>query len=97
MAAVPVRARYRRRRGRKAETSGLCFSIYHIVGRRAFDRKTMSKEYVYADARWTARFLRFRRYVPMSSDLPYALVSWSYVSRKTTFSSPEPHASSVVR
>ena len=39
----------------------------------------MSKEYVYADARGMARFLRFRRYVLMSSDLPYTLVSWSYV------------------
>ena len=57
----------------------------------------MPKEYVYADARGLAPFLGFRRCVLMSSDLPYALVSLSYVSRKTTFSSPEPHASSVVR
>ena len=55
----------------------------------------MSKEYVYANARWTAPFLRFRRYVQMSSDLPYALVSWSYVSRKTTFSSPDPQMDST--
>ena len=70
MATVPLSSPYRSK-----ETLGLCFSIYHIVGRRAFDRKTMSKEYVYANARWTAPFLGFRRCVPMSSDLPYALVS----------------------
>ena len=55
----------------------------------------MPKEYVYDDARGMAPILGFRRYVLMSSDLPYALVSWSYVSRKTTFSSPDPHIDST--
>ena len=55
----------------------------------------MTKEYVYVDARWMAPFLGSRRYVLMSSDLPYTLVSWSYVSRKTTFSSPDPHIDST--
>jgi len=29
----------------------LCFSLYRIVARSAFNRKTMSKECVYADSR----------------------------------------------
>ena len=56
----------------------------------------MSKEYVYTDARWGAPFLGFRRYVLISSDLMYALFSWSYVSRKTTFSSLDPHIDSTL-
>ena len=56
----------------------------------------MSKEYVYTDARWGAPFLGFRRYVLISSDLLYALFSWSYVSRKTTFSSLDPHIDSTL-
>ena len=55
----------------------------------------MPKEYVYDDARGVAPILGFRRYVLMSSDLPYDLVSLSYVSRKTTFSSPDPHIDST--
>ena len=55
----------------------------------------MPKEYVYDDARGMAPILGFRRYVLMSSDLLYALFSWSYVSRKTTFSSLDPHIDST--
>ena len=40
------------------EASGLCFSIYRIVDRRAFDRITMSKE-VYANSRQMYIFLVF--------------------------------------
>ena len=44
---------------------------------RAFDSKTMSKEYVYANMRRMSPFLRFRRLGTRSSDLPYTLTSWS--------------------
>ena len=55
----------------------------------------MPKEYVYDNARGVAPILGFCRYVLMSSDLLYDLVSWSYVYRNTTFSSPDPHIDST--
>ena len=55
---VLIRARYHRRRGRK-RPQFCVFSIYRIVDRRAFDRITMSKEYVYANSRQMYIFLVF--------------------------------------
>ena len=53
MAAVPIRARYHGLRGRKRPPVYVFRSPSYrsIVARRAFDHKTMSKEYVYANSR----------------------------------------------
>ena len=71
---------------RSKETLGLCFSIYHIVARRAFNSKTMPKEYVrlhqHEAGGWPYSSqipeVRAMGHGPWSSDLPHTLSSWRF-------------------
>ena len=59
----------------------------HFTGQNCCEGKTILKESVFADARYTAPILGFRRFGPMSSDLSYDVASGRSPSRKSVGSS----------
>ena len=77
----------------KRELGSMFFTLYRIVARRAFDRKTMSKEYVYTNSRqmyvhipWVPAIV----YMPFGSSLCLRSDAHNRC-KKPTVSSPEPH------